>query len=49
VSREFAAALEKAGRLARSFLGRGQNHFEIIETLGDPASPLAQAAFRLLA
>ena len=48
-SRELAAALDKAGRLAGSFVGRGQNHFELIETLGDPSSPLARAAFRLLA
>jgi arylformamidase len=48
-SREFAAALDKADRLAGSFVGRGQNHFELIETLGDSSSPLARAAFRLLA
>ncbi len=47
-SREFARALDTEGRLAGSLVGRNQNHFEIIETLADPASPLAQAAFRLL-
>jgi arylformamidase len=48
-SREFAAALERAGRLAGSLVGRNQNHFELIESLADPGSPLAQAAVRLLA
>ena len=47
-SREFAAALEQAGRLAGSLVGRNQNHFEIIESLADPRSPLARAAFRLM-
>jgi arylformamidase len=47
-SRAFADALENSGRLAGSLVGRGQNHFEIIETLADSASPLAQTAFRLL-
>jgi arylformamidase len=48
-SREFAQALDRAGRLAGSFVGADQNHFELIETLGDPSSPLARTAFRLLA
>jgi arylformamidase len=47
-SREFAEALNKAGRFAGSLVGGGQNHFEIIETLTDPGSPLARAAIRLL-
>ena len=31
-----------------SLIGRGMNHFEIIETLADPASALAAAAYNLL-
>ena len=42
-SREFAQKLR-----APSLVGRGMNHFEIIETLADPASPLGQAARGLL-
>jgi arylformamidase len=42
-SEEFAKRLS-----APTIVGRGMNHFEIIETLADPASPLAQAALRML-
>lgn len=40
-SREFAAALG-----APTLVGAGLNHFEIIETLADPGSPLAQLMLR---
>jgi hypothetical protein len=30
-------------------VGTGLNHFEIIQTLGDPASPLGRAALNMLA
>jgi arylformamidase len=43
-SREFASALG-----APSLIGRDMNHFEIIETLADPASPLGRAALSMLA
>jgi arylformamidase len=43
-SREFAAALEKAGRLAGTHVAPGQNHFEVIEQLGVADSALARAA-----
>lgn len=43
-SREFARALG-----APSLIGRNMNHFEIIETLADAASPLGRAALSMLA
>jgi arylformamidase len=43
-SREFAKALG-----APTLIGRNMNHFEIIETLADPASPLGRAALSMLA
>ena len=42
-SREFAAALK-----TQSIVGTGLNHFEIIETLADPRSPLGRAALNML-
>jgi arylformamidase len=42
-SREFAERLK-----APTMVGRGLNHFEIIETLADPASPLGSAALKML-
>jgi arylformamidase len=42
-SREFA---QKLG--APTIIGRGLNHFELIETLADPASALARAAYNFL-
>jgi len=42
-SREFAARLR-----APTLVGTGLNHFEIIETLADPASPLGSAALKML-
>jgi arylformamidase len=42
-SREFAERLGAPG-----VVGKGMNHFEIIETLADPASPLGRAALNML-
>lgn len=42
--REFATALK-----SDSFQVNAVNHFEIVETLGDPASPLCRAALKMLA
>jgi hypothetical protein len=42
-SREFA---ERLG--APRIVGKGLNHFEIIETLADPAAPLGRAALNML-
>jgi arylformamidase len=47
-SKEFADALRRAGRLDQVILGSNQNHFEITETLADPASPLGRAALSML-
>ncbi|MGH8739330.1 MAG: alpha/beta hydrolase [Burkholderiales bacterium] len=47
-SREFSEQLRKAGKLERVILGKQQNHFEIIETLADPGSPLGGAALSML-
>jgi arylformamidase len=43
-SKEFA---EKLG--APTLIGKGLNHFEIVETLADPRSPLGRAALTMLA
>jgi arylformamidase len=43
-SRDFAAAVKDAGKPVELIRGEGYNHFEIIETLGNPYSPLARAA-----
>lgn len=43
-SREFAKKLK-----APALVGSGMNHFEIIETLADPGSPLGSAALSMLA
>src|SRR3954470_84781 len=44
-SEEFAASLEKAGRLQRVIRFPGVNHFELMEKYGDPDHPLVQAVF----
>jgi arylformamidase len=48
-SLEFSSALKRTGKLAEAMVGKGLNHFEIIETLADPASPLGRAALNMLA
>ena len=48
-SKEFASALKAAGRLTEAMVGENLNHFEIIETLADPHSPLGRAALNMLA
>jgi arylformamidase len=47
-SREFSSALGLSGWLAEAMVVRGLNHFEIIETLPDPASRLGRAALNML-
>jgi arylformamidase len=44
-SREYAAALDKAGRLGRLMRMAGVNHFELMESFGDPGHPLVHAIF----
>ncbi len=45
-TREFAAAAEKAGKSVELIVGEGYNHFEILETLGNPFGLLGRAALR---
>lgn len=47
-NREFAAALQAAGKRVRLLVGEGYNHFEIIETLGNPYGLLGHAALDLV-
>jgi len=42
-SRDFAAAVKAAGKPVRVLVGEGYNHFEIIETLGNPYGLLGRA------
>jgi len=43
-SREFAAALKKAGRPVQLVVAEGYNHFEVMETLGHPFKFAGRAA-----
>ena len=45
-SRDFAAALQKAGKQVELIAAEGYNHFEITETLGNPFGPLGRAALK---
>ena len=47
-SREFADALDAIGRLDRSLVGTGLNHFEMIATLSDPAGLVGRAALEMM-
>jgi arylformamidase len=47
-SREFSSALKLTGKRTEAMVGKGLNHFEIIETLADPGSPLGRAALNML-
>jgi len=42
-ARDFAAALQKAGKKVELVLAEGYNHFELSETLGSPFGPLGRA------
>ena len=42
-SRDFAAAVKAAGKSVQLLVGEGYNHFEIIETLGNPYGLLGRA------
>ena len=45
-SRDFAAALGKAGKAVELILAEGYNHFEISETMGNPYGPVGHAILR---
>ena len=47
-NREFAAAVEAAGKRVRLLVGEHYNHFELPETLGNPYGLLGQAALDLM-
>jgi arylformamidase len=47
-SREFAAAVEAAGKPVRLVVGEHYNHFELPETLGNPYGLLGRAALGLM-
>jgi arylformamidase len=42
-ARDFAAALQKAGKPVELIVAEGHNHFELTETLGSPYGPLGRA------
>jgi arylformamidase len=48
-SREFAAAVEAAGKTVRLLVGEHYNHFELPDTLGNPHGLLGRAALDLMA
>lgn len=45
-SREFAAAAAAAGKPVQTLVAEGANHFEVIESLADPAGLLGRAALQ---
>jgi arylformamidase len=47
-NREFAAAIEAAGKQVRLLVGEHYNHFELPETLGNPYGLLGRAALELM-
>jgi arylformamidase len=47
-NREFAAAVEAAGKQVRLLVGEHYNHFELPETLGNPYGLLGRAALELM-
>ena len=47
-NREFAAALEAAGKRVRLLVGKHYNHFELPETFGNPYGLLGRAALELM-
>jgi arylformamidase len=47
-NREFAAALETAGKEVQLLVGEHYNHFELPETLGNPCGLLGRAALDLM-
>jgi len=47
-NREFAAAVETAGKRVRLVVGEHYNHFELPETLGNPYGLLGRAALDLM-
>ena len=42
-SKDFADALTRAGKSAEIIRAEGYNHFELMETLGNPYGPMGRA------
>ena len=47
-NKEFAQAVEKAGKKVKLIVARGYNHFEIAETLANPFGVLGRASLKLM-
>jgi arylformamidase len=47
-SRDFAASLTAAGKPVQLLAGKGYNHFEIYETMGNPYGVVGRAALEML-
>jgi arylformamidase len=47
-ARDFAAAVEAAGKPVQLLVGEGYNHFEMLETLANPYGLLGRAALELM-
>jgi arylformamidase len=47
-ARDFAAAVQAAGKPVRFLVGEGYNHFELFETLGNPYGLLGHAALEMM-
>jgi len=47
-SKDFAAALRQAAKPVQLLVGEGYNHFEMLETLGNPYGLLGRAALQLM-
>jgi len=47
-SRDFAAALEKAGKPVKLIVGTGYNHFEVGESIGHPYAMMGRAALEMM-
>ena len=44
-TRDFCAAVKAAGKPVEMLVGEGYNHFEMLETLGNPYGLLGRAVF----
>lgn len=47
-SRDFAAALQQAGKPVKLIVGEGYNHYEVGETIGHPYALLGRAAMEMM-
>ena len=47
-ARDFATALEAAGKPVRLIIAKGYNHYEVGETIGNPYAVLGRAAMDMM-